>query len=228
MRDHSSHIELNREEAIRTLLDVCRFSPEHEIVPIEKAVGRVLAEDVFAQLDMPNCLTCKMDSVAVHWSDFENGMPDTTGWVKGVNWDFANTGVGMPEGFDTAITVEHVLLSDSDTSIAFDALPSGKFAGTVPRGNNMKKGDLLVAAGTVVTPLLAAHILSGNNTEISVIKKPRVTFIPTGNELVKAPGKATASSVENPVSRGKNIETNSVMISGKIRAWGGEPFCHEI
>ena len=228
MRDHSSHIELNREEAIRTLLDVCRFSPEHEIVPIEKAVGRVLAEDVFAQLDMPNCLTCKMDSVAVHWSDFENGMPDTTGWVKGVNWDFANTGVGMPEGFDTAITVEHVLLSDSDTRIAFDALPSGKFAGTVPRGNNMKKGDLLVAAGTVVTPLLAAHILSGNNTEISVIKKPRVTFIPTGNELVKAPGKATASSVENPVSRGKNIETNSVMISGKIRAWGGEPFCHEI
>ena len=90
MRDHSSHIELSREEAIRTLLDVCRFSPEHETVPIEQAVGRVLAEDVIAQLDLPNCLTCKMDSVAVHWSDFENGMPDTTGWVKGVNWEFAN------------------------------------------------------------------------------------------------------------------------------------------
>ena len=48
MRDHSSHIELSREEAIRTLLDVCRFSPEHETVPIEQAVGRVLAEDVIA------------------------------------------------------------------------------------------------------------------------------------------------------------------------------------
>ena len=228
MRDHSSHIELSREEAIRTLLDVCRFSPEHETVPIEQAVGRVLAEDVIAQLDMPNCLTCKMDSVAVHWSDFENGMPDTTGWVKGINWEFANTGVGMPEGFDTAITVEHVLFSDGDTGIAFDALPSKKYAGTVPRGSRMKKGDLLVSAGTVVTPLLAAHILSGNNTEVNVIKKPRVTFIPTGNELVTAPGKAAAPSVEDPVPRGKNIETNSVMISGKIRAWGGEPFCHEI
>ena len=228
MRDHSSHIELSREEAIRTLLDVCQFSPEHEIVPIEEAIGRVLAEDIHAQLDMPNCLTCMMDSVAVHWSDFEDGMPDTTKWIQGKDWEFANTGVGMPEGFDTAITVEHVLLSDSDTTSAFDALPSRQYAGTIPPGSKMKKGDLLVATGTVITPLLAAHILSGNNTEVSVIKKPRVTFIPTGNELVNAPGRTDVLSGESPIPRGKNIETNSVMICSKIRAWGAEPLCHDI
>ena len=228
MRDHSSHIELNREEAIRTLLDTCQFSPEYETVPIGEAVGRVLAKDALAQLDMPNCLTCRMDSVAVHWADFEHGMPDTTGWKQGKDWEFANTGVGMPEGFDTAITVEHVLFSDNDTIIGFDALPSKKYAGTAPRGSKMKKGDLLVAAGTVITPLLAAHILSGNNTEVTVVRKPRVTFIPTGNELVKATGKSALPPSDSPIPRGKNIETNSVMICSKIQAWGGEPISHGI
>ena len=140
MRDHSHHIELSRDEAIKALLSVCDFSPESETVPIGEAVGRVLADDTCAQLDMPNCLTCRMDSVAVHWDDFENGMPDTTDWVRGKDWEFANTGVGMPEGFDTAIMVEHVIFSDDDTKVSFDALPSARYAGTSPAGSKMHKG----------------------------------------------------------------------------------------
>ena len=67
-----------------------------------------------------------MDSVETRWADFENFMPDTSDWERGKQWEFANTGVAMPEGFDTAIVVEHVIFSDDDTRIAFDTMPTGK------------------------------------------------------------------------------------------------------
>ena len=214
MRDHSKHVSLSRQEAVDTMLSHCDFHPETEVVSVSQSIGRVLACDAIAQQDMPNCLTCAMDSVAVRWADFEEGMPDTSAWERGVQWQFANTGVGMPEGFDTAIVVEHVIFSEDDTRVAFDAMPSGQFAGTIPAGSRMHAGDVLVAAGTQITPLLAAHIASGNNVTVRVVRRPRVAFIPTGNELVDAGG-------ETP--RGKNIESNSLLMAGKIEQWGGEP-----
>lgn len=219
MRDHSNHIQFSRDQAIAAILAECDFHPAIETVPIGESFGRVLARDAKAQLDMPNCLTCRMDSVAVHWSDFENGMPNTSAWKRGVQWEFANTGVGMPEGFDTAIVVEHAQISDDDEHVSFDAMPSGQYAGTSPAGSRMHEGDVLVKAGTVITPLLAAHITSGNNTTVDVVAKPKVAFLPTGNELVPA---------GSDVPRGKNIESNSVMMLGKIRAWGGEPIMFDI
>ena len=219
MRDHSKHVQVEKEQAVEIIIENCRFAPETETVPADESIGRVLAEDAVSQWDSPNTLTCMMDSVAVHWDDFKDGMPDTGSWVRGVQWEFANTGVGMPEGFDTAIVVEHVIFGEDDTKIAFDAMPSGRFAGTTAPGSRMKAGDLLAAKGTVITPLIAAHIMSGNNTEVRVVKKPVVAFLPTGNELVKAGGE---------IPSGKNIESNSIMIAGKIREWGGEPLVFDI
>ena len=224
MRDQSSHVEVSRQEALDRLLGACHFAPATERVPVDRAFGRVLAADAKAQLDMPNCLTCNMDSVAVRWADFaaaaaeggEGTLPDTSAWKRGVEWEFANTGIGMPEGFDTAIVIEHVQLTedaDGTQHVTFDAAPSRQFAGTTPAGSRMKKGQVLVEAGNQLTPLLLSLIAGGNNTTVEVIAKPRVGFIPTGNELV-TPG--------NAVARGKNIETNSLLAKGKIEAWGGE------
>ena len=219
MRDHSKHIQVDRKDAVKIILQNCRFDPQTETVPVQEAAGRILAEDVLSAWDNPNTLTCKMDSVAIHWADFENGMPDTSGWERGREWEFANTGVAMPEGFDTAIVVEHAVFSENDTKIAFDAMPSAKYAGTSAPGSRQKKGDLMAAKGTVITPLIAAHITSGNHTQVCVFKKPRVAFLPTGNELVNA---------GETVPVGKNIESNSVMIAEKIRQWGGEPVVFDI
>ncbi|SDB22173.1 molybdopterin molybdotransferase MoeA [Eubacterium oxidoreducens] len=219
MRDHSNHRQVNKQEAVRIITENCRFTPESESVPIQEAIGRILAQDVCANWDNPNTLTCRMDSVAVHWADFEHGMPDTSDWVRGKQWEFANTGVAMPQGFDTAIVVEHVVFSENDTKISFDALPSGKYAGTSAAGSKMKKGDLLVEKGTKITPLIAAHIVSGNHTHVQVVKKPKVLFMPTGNELVPVGGE---------IPKGKNIESNSYMIAAKIEQWGGEPMVADI
>lgn len=185
-----------------------------ELIPVTQSVGRVLAEDVLAQWESPNVLTCRLDSVAVRWDDFAAGIPDTSGWIRGRDWQFANTGTAMPEGFDTAVVVEKVIFSEKDEKVAFTACPAGRFDGTMAPGSRMRKGDLLVPRGTRLTPMLAAHAAAGSNSTVRVLKKPVVVFIPTGNELVPPGGEVPA---------GKNVESTSVLIAEKVRGWGGEP-----
>ncbi len=236
MRDHSHHIELSREEAVAQMLEKLgddfgwtAVAPDgqaseegharearikrSEMVPVSEASGRVLAFDVHARVEVPNCLTCNMDSIAVHWDDFEDGIPDTSSWQRGVDWEFANTGVAMPKGFDTAVVIEHVQVSEDEQHVKVDAAPSRRFAGTRPAGSSMKPGDLLARAGEPLTPDDVARIASGNITAVRVVCKPRVAFIPTGNELV-TPGGAIAP--------GKNIETNSLLVKAKVERWGGQ------
>lgn len=228
MRDHSNHIELSREEAVAAMLERCAFpkmpgAPTEELVPVAESFGRILSRDVAAQVNKPNALQCCMDSIAVHWDAFEGlaegQLPDTSAWVRGVDWEFANTGVVMPEGFDTAIVIEHVRVSDDEQRVSIDAAPSARFAGTRAPGSQMRRGDMLARAGEKVTPDVAARLASGNVTAVPVRVKPKVAFIPTGNELV-APG--------GPIEAGRNIETNSLLVRGKVEKWGGIPLLFDI
>ncbi len=236
MRDHSHHVELSREDAVAQIIEKLgdgfgwagvSASPalwdgetharearlkRSEMVSVAEAVGRVLAFDVYARVEVPNCLTCCMDSIAVHWEDFEGDLPDTSAWKRGVDWEFANTGVAMPEGFDAAVVVEHAVVSEDEQHVRIDAAPSRRFAGTRPAGSTMKPGDLLASAGRAMTPDDSARVANGNVAAVRVVCKPRVAFIPTGNELVTPGG---------TIALGKNIETNSLLVKGKVEQWGG-------
>lgn len=243
MRDHSHHIELSREEAVRQMLERCGYGAwtaekadeedEHpaprgriEQVALTSAFGRVLARDVHATTDIPNVLTCGMDSIAVHWSDFENlaggELPDTSSWTRGVEWEFANTGVAMPEGFDTAIVIEHVEVSEDEQHVTIAAAPSKQFAGTRPAGSQMKRGDVAAAAGCIITPDVAAAIAGAGHSSVSVVARPRVAFIPTGNELVPANLPFAPSAPAKYAATGHTFESNSLVVQGKVKAWGGE------
>ena len=64
-----------------------------------------------------------MDGIAVHFAAFKDGAPDTTTWERGVDWQFCNTGIGMPDGFDTAIPIEWVHVSEDNQHVTLDQLP---------------------------------------------------------------------------------------------------------
>lgn len=118
------------------------------------------------------------------------------------------------------MVIENVEVSPDEEHITLLAAPSARFAGTRPAGSNMHEGDLLCCAGKELTPDDVARIASGNRTCAPVVRKPRVAFIPTGNELV-----ATGSTF---VEAGKNLETNSYVVQGKVEAWGGQFIPFEI
>lgn len=209
---------MTREQAVAEILKRTNFEAKVENVSVYDSYGRVLAKDIHSLTQAPNTLTCCMDSIAVQWKNFEDlpegQLPDTSEWVRGVDWEFANTGVAMPEGFDTAIVIEHVIVSPDEQHVQISAAPSKRYAGTRPAGSSLKVGDLLEKKNAVITPDIAARIASGNIASVPVRVRPKVAFIPTGDELVQ-PG-----SAHTP--RGRNVETNSVVVKGKVEAWGGE------
>lgn len=232
MRDHSTHIQVSREHAVEALLDGLRAEgfrvraqASRERVALTEAFGRVLAEDVVAKTDIPNTLTCRMDSIALHWDDFADlpagEIPDTSGWKRGVDWQFANTGIAMPEGFDSAILIEYVDVSDDEQIIRIKAVPAERFAGTRQPGSTMRRGEVAVAAGCVITPDVAASISSAGHASVLVEGRPRVSFLPTGNELVPANLPFSSKAPDFYAGYGHVFESNSVLTKGKVLEWGG-------
>ncbi len=232
MRDHSSHIELSRDDAVEALLAElrsCGFGDANicgtEHIALSDAFGRVLAEDVRAKTDVPNVLTCCLDSVAVHWDAFqglpEGQLPDTSAWVRGIDWEFANTGVAMPEGFDTAVVIEHVKVSKDERSIQLTAAPSQRFAGTRAAGASLQCGQLAVSAGCIIDPDVAARIAGAGHGSVTVRRRPQVAFLPTGDELVPPNLPYSSSMVGSFAGAGRVYESNSFVVQGKVEAWGG-------
>ena len=73
------------------------------------------------------------------------------------------------------------------------------------------KGEILVRRGERLTPDTLGNLLSAGFQSVPVFAKPRVLFLPTGNELVPAGG---------VVPPGKNVESNSVRICAMLRRYG--------
>ena len=222
MRDHSGYKEKMRHEATQDVLDAWEFRRRVERVNVPDALGRVAAYDVLSLNTLPNKLTSNMDGVAVHFSAFEKAGedgPDTSSWERGVDWQFCNTGIGMPGDFDTAIRIEDVEVSDDDAHVKLKRLPERRGQSTTPVGATLQQGDVLVRAGEVLSPALLAVLNQGGHTQVDVVARPVVAFIPTGNELVDA-------GAELP--EGKNVECNAVMICAKLLQWGAEPLRYPI
>ena len=141
-----------------------------------------------------------------------------------MDWEFANTGVAMPAGFDTAIVIEHVTVSEDEQHIEVHAAPSKQFAGTKPAGANTKRYDVVAKAGSVITPDVAAIIAGAGRSVVPVLAKPRVAFIPTGNELIPPNVPYSDSVADKYAGAGRTFESNSLVVKGKIEAWAAPTF----
>ena len=228
MRDHSKHIELKREDAIAKLVETAKFEPQVEVVGIHEAFGRVTAGECVAKVDVPNALCAQMDGIAVRFADFENGMPDTSTWQLGREYDWANTGTALPEGFDTAIAIEQVEFDGGVGEVGLDNLnpgvlailapPTKRFANCREKGANFEAGQMLLPAGMRLTPTKVSALAMCGYSEVEVVARPKVVFIPTGDELV-SPG------CELPA--GKVFDSNGVLLEGKLRLWGADPVIYQ-
>ena len=144
MRDHSGYVEKTRHEAMQDVLDIWTFERRVETIEVTDALGRVAAEDVLSKNTLPNKLTSNMDGIAVHFAALEGAAPDTSTWVRGVDWQFCNTGIGMPEDFDTAVPIEWVHVSEDEQHVTLDRLPERRGHATTQPGANLREGDVLV------------------------------------------------------------------------------------
>ncbi len=225
---------ITKQEALNLIRGAWTPAPETEEAALSDSDGRVLAEDCYAKYDLPVVRAAGMDGICVNFDLFENGMPDTTGWQRGVHYDRADTGDDFPDAYDTVLPIEWIKMEDGGIWIEpkKGRGPGGKpqknhgpggnpaEAPQITRGMNvrpagsmMQKGSLLARKGTLLTAFDIAALASGGYGTVKVIKKPCIAFLPTGSELIPA------GSVPG---RGQNFDANSIMAEVMLREMGAE------
>ena len=210
---HQPEFEPVREEMYDILKKQIHPLDEIEYVNIYEADRRFLAKDIKTAYSLPNLPASDFDGIAVRYEDFKNGMPDTSQWTEENEFVYSNTGVSIPEQYDTVIAIEDVK-SLENGGIKLNAIPGKRGEHVAPAGSQLRAGEILGKQGDRIHPSQIGILVSAGYQSVPVYRKPRVVFIPTGDELVPSGGE---------VPPGLNVESNGAMVSAYVRRFGGEP-----
>lgn len=187
-----------------------------ESIPLDSALGRVPVRDLYARLSVPVVRASAMDGVAVRSAAFSGGIPDTSGWTAGTDFVRADTGDDFDDRFDAVIPIEQAaVLPDGGLSLAPGVSVTAGM-NVRPEGSSIREGELLARKNRELRAFDLACLAMGGVTQAEVYQRPRVAFLPTGNELVPL-GAA--------VTRGRTIDSNSVLVRHMLREMGAEPVC---
>jgi molybdopterin molybdotransferase len=208
------------DEALRTWLNVLQVKRCSEVtVPLNEALNRVLAEDLIAKEDLPRFDKSAVDGFALR-------AEDTTGAsqfkpvifqiteVEKVNSKQARqiwTGNPLPKGANAVVMIENTKKSDGKLEVWVQLATGGNVS---KKGEDVKKGENIVKAGTRLKPYHLALLSAFGNSEVKVVEKPRIGILATGNELAEAGSKLSGSQI---------FESNRVMLSAMCHELGAEP-----
>ncbi len=165
-----------------------------EIVPFELALGRVLAEDIKADRDLPPFNRVTMDGIAVHYDAIASGI--STFRIKAVqaagdhpiDIEEQNecveimTGSVLPGSSDTVIRYEDLELRAGLATLVTNQIKRGQ--NIHYKGDDKKQHDPVAQIGDLVTPAIVGLVASVGEAELRVKKMPRVVVISSGDELV--------------------------------------------
>ena len=172
---------------------------ESEIVALESATGRVLAQSISAERDQPPFDRVTMDGIAIAYDVYAKGtrsFPIQSMQAAGEPAQTLEagkaieimTGASLPDGADCIIPVERTTVNDLGAHVEANYEASERqFIHT--RGSDHKEGTTLLNPGTRVSPMDIAIIASCGLPKVSVAKQATISVISTGNELVP-PGEA--------------------------------------
>jgi molybdopterin molybdotransferase len=181
-------------EAVRTVLE--KTEPLEAVrVPLADAVGRVLAEDVFADSDLPPFDRAQMDGYALRSEDLRE-VPARLrvvgeaaagrGWRGVIQKGEAvriMTGAPLPAGADGVQQVELTREAEDGATVEVErAIEPGQFY--VPRASEIRAGERVLRAGEEVNAARMAVLASFGYAKVSVRRRPRVAVLATGTELV--------------------------------------------
>jgi len=193
-----------------------QYSTNSETIVSHEASGRVTAKPVTARLSSPSFHGAAMDGIAVRAADSFGASDDSPVTLDLTSGQavFINTGHPLPDGYDAVIMIEHVLLANDEKTGIIRA-PVYPWQNVRKVGEDIVATELLFPSNHLITPPDVAALLTAGCPEVEVWKRPRITIIPTGSELVDL----RECSV---VAQGKTIESNSAVLAALARNAGAD------
>jgi molybdopterin molybdotransferase len=180
-----------------------RTLPPVESVPLAEAAGRVLAEPVYADRDMPALDRSMRDGYAVRSADLP-GRASVVAQVRAgeiftgaVEWCEAveiMTGAPVPKGTDAVIMLEHVVLKEDVIEVE-RGVKAGENIN--PRGIEAKAGSVVLEAGKRIGFSEIALLATVGCVNVGVYRKLQVAILATGDELVPVDAQPLDYQVRN-------------------------------
>ena len=223
---------LSVEEALTRILALTE-TLETESAGLLEADGQTLAENIFAQFNLPSADNSAMDGYCVRSEDVRVASSDSGITLKVIGQIQAGelpsgkvtshstmrimTGATIPPGCDSVVPWE---LTDESSrgnkaigeiTIFHPAKPGDHIR---PKGEDMNKGKLVLRKGKTLNPPSIGLLSSLGYDKVSVVRRPTVGIIATGNE-VQSPGEE--------LKEGHLYDSNSYGIATAVKRWGGVP-----
>lgn len=187
---------LSVHEAVARILDGARPLSTEEI-PIDAALGRVLATDIVSPLTLPRCDNSAMDGYAVRAEDVASATRESPVVLRVIETIAAGqpprrrvqpleaarimTGAPVPEGADSVIRIEDTD-GGTDTVAVFDHRDAKR--NVRPRGEDVGEGETVLTSGVRLGPAQLGVLASIGRAIVPVVRRPSVAILSTGDEIV--------------------------------------------
>jgi molybdopterin molybdotransferase len=213
-------------DALMMILDT--VSPlAGERVGLLQAVGRMLAEEVRSEREVPPFANSAMDGYAVRWDDVREASADQpvalslleviqAGAVptQAVTESMASkimTGAVVPPGADTVIRVEDTEESEGRVWIKRSERPGMHIRES---GEDIHRGQIVLEHGRVLRPADIGLLASVGRSLVLVRQRPRVAILSTGNELAE---------IDESLRPGQIVNSNAYTLAAAVQEIGGQP-----
>ncbi len=203
-----------------------------ETVTLTNSLGRILAEEVIAPLDVPGFDRASMDGFAVRSEDTLGASEQEPVFLR-LNAELlvpgVSPGIALAPGFATAIATGGMLPRGADAVVMVEqtelieapdgdrvamhavAMPGQAWAGA---GSDIARGELALRKGVLVTSREIGILAALGMARVPVFRRPRVALISTGDELIEPGTRPREGSV---------FDSNGAILAAAIRELGGEP-----
>jgi len=223
------------EQALEKVLSSIHLLDEEER-PLMECLGQVLAEDIRSDIDVPPRDNSALDGYALRSVDIKGASPQNPRLLRVIDMIIAGgtpkksvepgtairimTGAPTPGGADCVVGFEDT--DETKRSLTSKGVPDEIAILTEEKadsnirkaGESIRKGDLVLARGTIIRPSEIGVLASMGRSKIRVIRRPIVAILATGDEL---------TNLGEALTEGKIYNSNTYSVAAQVLREGGVP-----